>query len=456
MPTSDTNSPSQTTFDPQAVRARFPALQRDIDGQQPIFFDNPAGTQVPQAVIDAVSAAFLDANANLGGAFETSRRADRLLIDARAAMADFFNAPSPETIVFGANMTTLTFAMSRALGKTFKAGDEIIVTRMDHDGNVAPWLRMAEDHDLVIKWVDFDPVDCLLDLPLLERHLSGKTRLVAVSYASNATGTLNNVQRVTELAHKAGALVYVDAVHYGPHGPIDVQALGCDFLVASPYKFFAPHLGVLYGKRDLLQTLPAYKVRPASDAAPDRWETGTQPYELLAGLTAAIEYLAWVGQEFGKPFEKQYTKFKGQRLHLKTGMAAIAAYERILSQHMLEGLASIKGIKVYGLTDIERLDERVPTFIFSMDGKTPRQITAALGKSQIFTWDGDYYALEVMRRLGVAETGGLVRVGPVHYNTTGEIDTFIDRLKAIAKTRVSPDADTKPGMSTEPFKEGKD
>jgi cysteine desulfurase family protein (TIGR01976 family) len=466
-PASEVNGKT-ATFNVERIRARFQALSRKVGDIRPIYFDNPAGTQVPFSVVQAISQTLINANANLDGAFETSRSANEILLNARRAMADFLNAPSPSTIVFGPNMTTLTMALSRAIGKTLSEGDEIIVTHLDHDGNIAPWLLIAEDYKLKVRWVDVQADgDCTLKMDELEKHVDERTKVIAVGYASNALGTINDVKKVVELARKAGALSFIDAVQYAPHGPIDVQDLDCDFLVTSSYKFFGPHLGALYGKQKLLERLPAYKVRPAPNQAPNRWETGTQNHEALSGLIAAVDYLAWVGEEFGKPYVEQFPGFEGRRLNLKVAMRASAEYEKTLSHRLLKGFSEIEGVTVRGITAHDRLDERVPTFAFSVEGKTPREVAEALGKVHIYAWDGNYYALAIMERLGVEDKGGLVRIGAAHYNTIYEVDRFLEELAKIAgvkkqkvkgqpdkveeKPKVDPAAETKPSVSTKPF-----
>lgn len=421
-----------STFDVEAVRARFPALAQTVDGVQPIYFDNPGGTQVPQQVIDAVQRYLVEANANSHGAFRTARLTDQTIDAARVAMADLLNAASPREIVFGPNMTTLTFQFSRAIGRTLSPGDEIVVTRMDHDANIAPWLLLARDHALTIRWVDFDPESGLLNLDQMAATITPRTKVVACVYASNALGTINDVARVVELSQSAGALAYLDAVQYVPHGPVDVQALGCDFLVCSAYKFFGPHVGVLYGKAEHLTSLPAYKVRPSPDEVPDRWETGTQNHEGLAGVTAAVEHLAWIGEQYGTPFEAQVAGYAGRRRTLKLAMRAIQSYEQTLSQAVLEGLAAIDGVSVKGIVEVKRLGQRVPTIIFGVRGKRPLEVAQALDRAGIYVWDGNYYALAVMEHLGLEEQGGLVRVGPVHYNTHAEVERFLAELARIA------------------------
>ena len=415
-----------------AIRRQFPALRQRVGGVRPVYFDNPGGTQVPARVIDAMRRYLIEANCNTHGLFHTSHLTDQTLQAARVAIADLLNAPSPDEIVFGANMTTLTLAISRAIGRTLAAGDEIVVTRMDHDANIAPWLLAARDHGLSVKWANFDPETGRLDLDHMAGLITERTAVVACVYASNALGTINDVARVVEMAHSVGALAYIDAVHYAPHGPIDVQALGCDFLVCSAYKFFGPHVGILYGRRDHLARLPVYKVRPAPEQVPDRWETGTLNHEGIAGVTAAVEYLAWIGEQFGGLFQKQSKGYKGRRRTLKQAMHAICHYEQTLSHALIEGLSSIKGVEIRGITDLGRLDERVPTVIFNIQGKTPQDVAWALGKAGIYVWDGNYYALSVMEVLGREEHGGMVRVGAVHYNTRREVDRFLAEVERIA------------------------
>jgi cysteine desulfurase family protein (TIGR01976 family) len=415
------------TFQPNAVRGNFPALRAGT-----IFFDGPGGTQVPQGVIDAGTTCLTNANANLGGAFETSKQTVELLSGARQAMADFLNARSPDEIVFGPNMTTLTFNLSRCLGRTLHPGDEIIVTRLDHDANIAPWLALGE-RGVSIKWVDIDPHDCTLNMVDLQRQFTMRTELVAVGYASNAVGTIPDVKKITDLVHERNGIVFIDAVHYAPHGPIDVQALNCDFLVCSAYKFFGPHVGIMYGKYELLERLPAYKVRPAEDRPPYKFETGTQNHEGIAGTTAALDYLASIGETHGPGFSGKFSSFSGRRLHLKTAMAVIQAYERELFTRLMEGLKEVPGLNVYGITDPRRFGERTPTVAFTMEGFTPREISERLAREHICVWDGNYYALAIMERLGLQENGGAVRVGLCHYNTAEEVDRLLEVLKAIKR-----------------------
>lgn len=415
------------TYNITEIRAHFPALQSGA-----IFFDNPGGTQVCQEVIDAVCDYYRTANANTHGAFATSRRSDTIIAQARGAFADFLNARSPDEIVFGPNMTTLTFNISRALGRHLNAGDEIIVTHLDHDANIAPWLALAE-RGAVIKWVDIHPDDCTLDLADFEKQLSTKTKIVAVGGASNAVGTMNDLKTIIELAHQVGAIVFVDAVHLAPHAPIDVQDLDCDLLACSAYKFYGPHLGVLYGKYDLLGQLCAYKVRPADDQPPYKFETGTQNHEGIAGALAAINYLAALGEKYGAPFAAQFPSLTGRRLSLKIALAAIKQYEKELFTRLMAGLREIPGITLYGITDFARFDYRTPTVAFTLNGKTPRAVAEFLARdaSRIFVWDGNYYALALMERLGLEGRGGAVRIGLAHYNTAEEVERFLQVMKKI-------------------------
>lgn len=415
------------TYNVNEIRSHFPALQSGA-----IFFDGPGGTQVAQEVIDAIVDYYKTANANTHGAFSTAQRTDAIITEARAAFADFLNARSPNEIVFGPNMTTLTFNISRALGRYIDEGDEIIVTHLDHDADISPWVAL-EERGAVIRWVDIHTDNCTLDLADFEKHLSTKTKIVAIGGASNAVGSMNDLKTIIPLAHMAGAIVFVDAVHLAPHAPIDVQDLDCDLLACSVYKFYGPHLGVLYGKFDLLNRLQAYKVRPADNVPPDKFETGTKNHEGIAGALAAINYLASVGEKYGAEFATEYKPFNGRRLKLKTAMAAIKEYEKRLFVSLMVGLRNIPGIHIYGITDLARFDYRTPTVAFTIDGKTPRAIAEYLGRSNICVWDGNYYALALMDRLGLEEHGGAVRVGLAHYNTVEEVDRLLTLLANINK-----------------------
>ena len=420
-------------LDLSPVRAKFPALhETDEQGRPYVYFDGPGGTQVPQTVIDAMADYFRLANANDGGHFITSRRNDETIEQGRLAMADFLNAPTPAEIVFGANMTTLTFTLSRAIGRILEPGDEIIVTRMDHDANIAPWVAL-EEKGVVIKWTDFDVTSFRLDLDHLGSLITDRTKLMAVGYASNAIGTINPIKRIADMAHGVGAWLWVDAVHYAPHGPIDVQEVGCDFLVCSAYKFFGPHVGVLWGRLELLELLSAYKVRPADFSPPGKFETGTLNHEGIAGVTASINYLAGVGRDYGNELDLKAAGireiYEGRRKELKLAMNAIAAYERPLFTYMLEEVQKTPGITVYGITNPEEFAERCPTLAFTREGFTPRVIAAYLGNHGIFVWDGNYYAVSVTERLGLEGSGGMVRVGLAHYNTREEVDRMLGALR---------------------------
>ncbi len=405
------------------VRAEFPALWRMHGDRSYVYLDGPGGTQVPRQTIEAMTRYLGSSNANHEGAFPTSEESDAVLAEAHAAGADFLGAGDSSEIVFGPNMTTLTFAFSRAIGRTLRAGDEIVVTRLDHDANVAPWLALQEERGAVIRWTDVRRADCTLDLDGLARSIGPRTRLVAVGLASNAVGTINPIRRVIELAHAAGALVYVDAVHAAPHLPLDVVALDTDFLVCSPYKFFGPHLGMLYGRREHMERLAAYKVRPAADGGSGKWETGTQSGEALAGLTGTFDYLEWLGRNFGGAAEAAT-----RRERLTAAMYVIRETERGLALRALGALSSVPGLHMRGILDPARLEERVPTFAFTLDGHSPREIAAHLGRRGIAVWDGDYYAYELIRALGLAESGGMVRVGLTHYNEPEEIDRLVEAL----------------------------
>jgi cysteine desulfurase family protein (TIGR01976 family) len=416
-------------LDLTSIRSQFPALQRGC-----IFLDNPAGTQVARTVLDRVKDYLVEHNANHEGAFATSRESDALVEQARQAVADFLNASSSQEIVFGPNMTSLTFNLSRSLVRTFNPGDTLVVTRLDHDANITPWVMAAQDRGCNVMWVDFHPEDGTLDMQDLQRAIEHKPRLVAVGYASNALGTINPVDKIIQMAHEVGSLVYIDAVQYAPHGPIDVQKLGCDFLVCSSYKFFGPHMGVLYGRYDLLDRLTAYKVRPAPQDPPGKFETGTGNFEGMCGVLGALEYLEWVGETFGEEHAERYAgEYSGRRLSFKKGMSAIRSYEFELSQALLDILEETPGVTVYGITDRKRLEERVPTCAFTLKGKSPRQVAEELDEANIYVWDGNYYALEVTKRLGLEESGGMVRVGPVHYNTVEEINKFGEVLGRIGR-----------------------
>ncbi len=407
------------TFQPSAVRAQFPALNRPV-----IFLDNPGGTQIARQSLERITSYLVDCNANHEGQFATSRASDAIIAEARAAMADFINAGRPEEIVLGPNMTTLTFRLTRALAPTIQPGDTLVVTRLDHDANVTPWVRLAEDRGARVRAVDFDVETGMLDMADMQRAIAERPRLVAVGYASNALGTVNPVETIIEMARSVGALTYIDAVQYAPHGPIDVQRLGCDFLVCSAYKFFGPHLGALYGRYELLDSLRAYRVRPAPETPPGKFETGTNNHEGIAGLLGALEYLAWVGDTAGAetPDTGLAAAYTGRRLVLKRAMRAIRAYEYGLSRAMLQTLQAIPGLRLYGPADIDHPEDRVPTFSFTLPGFSAEEIARQLDQRAIYTWDGNFYALSVTERLGLEHPGGgLLRAGAVHYNTVEEV-----------------------------------
>ena len=414
-----------THFDVEALRAEFPALRRQHDGRPVVFLDGPGGTQVPQRVIDAVASYLTDTNANAGGAFTTSEASDAMVDEAHAAVADFLGARRPEEIKFGYNMSTLTLHIGRSIGATLGPGDEIVVTTLDHEANVSTWEAMAADRGVTVRKVDIREDDVTLDLEDLESKLNARTKLVAVGYASNAVGTINPVREIVERAHEVGALTYVDAVAYAPHAPIDVAAIDTDFLVCSAYKWFGPHLGALYGKADVLDALPAFKVRPAHD----RFETGTAAFESIGGTLAATDYLRDVGRRFGQPAGTS------RRDELVAGMHAIVDYERALVTTLIDGLEAIRGVTIHGIADRARLGERVPTVSVSVDGVHPRAAAEELGRRGIFVWDGDFYATGLIERLGKAEGGGVLRLGLVHYNTAGEVDRVLDEVERVAAVR---------------------
>jgi cysteine desulfurase family protein (TIGR01976 family) len=420
-------------FDVAALRAQFPALAREQGGRPVVYLDGPGGTQVPAGVIEAVARYYRETNANHGGSFATSAASDAIAAEAHAAVADLLGAASPSEVKFGANMTTLTFHVSRSITATFAPGDEIVVTNLDHEANISPWKAAAADRGLVVRTVDIRDADCSLDLDSLDAALGPRTRLVAVGYASNAVGTINPVAEIVGRSHAAGALTYIDAVHYAPHGTIDVRALDADFLVCSAYKWFGPHQGVLYGRQALLESLPAYKVRPAED----HFETGTAAFELLAGTLAAVEYLRDVGRRFGDSATVGDPAVDGdaagtRRAELVAAMGAIAAHERALSARMLSGLLEIPGVRVWGIADPARLAERTPTYAVTIEGVSPAGAAAALGAEGIFAWDGHFYAQGLIERLGLAPSGGVLRLGLVHYATAAEVDRTLDALARIA------------------------
>ncbi len=414
-------------FDVAALRARFPALAIEQDGAPVALFDGPGGTQVPDTVIDAVVRYYRESNANHDGPFLTARRSDAVLLEAHEALADLLNAADASEIKFGANMTTLTMHMARSITAAMRPGDEIVVTGLDHEANVGPWRSAAADRGITVHTVGIRAEDVTLDIEAFDALLHGRPKLVAFGWASNAVGTVNPVGEMVRRAHEAGALTYVDAVAAAPHLPIDVQAIGTDFLACSAYKFFGPHVGVLYGRRDVLNSLPTYKLRPAYD----RFETGTLNHEGIAGSLAAVEYIAGIGERYGGAFEARFPGMRGRRLHAHTGMAAVRAYEMPLFARLLDGLESIPGLRLWGIADRARLDERIPTAAVTLDGVTPEAAATALGDRGIATWWGDFYAVGPIERLGL-EPEGVLRIGLTHYNTAAEVDRLVGDLRTIA------------------------
>jgi len=379
------------TFPVGALRGKFPALALADRGKRRIYLDNPAGTQVPKSVAEAVARCLLETNANLGGHFETTVAAGAVVGEAHDAVADFLGASSAEEIIIGANMTTLTYHMSRTLGRGWKPGDEIIVTRMDHEGNVSPWLQLAEDRGLTVRFLPFDTDSWQVEEAALSALLSGRTKLLALNYASNLTGSINRVRALTEIARAAGAIVYVDAVQFAPHGLIDVEALGCDFLACSAYKFFGPHMGILWGRRELIETLTPYKCRCSSNALPERFELGTPQIELMAGLSAAVAHFEALGERCGAAGSR--------REKIAAAFAASIAYENGLALRLIDGLSAIGGLTIHGITDPARLHERVPTVSFTMEGIAPDEIVRAFAAENIFVWSGHNYAWEIVHQL---------------------------------------------------------
>ena len=428
------------TFDANLVRQQFPALDRPA-----IFLDNPAGTQISKHSLERINRYLLECNANHEGRFETSRRSDEILHEAHAAMADFLNVARPEEIIFGNNMTTLTLHISRSLARTLQTGDNILVTRLDHDANISPWMLIAEDKGCNLIWVDIDVEQGTLDLDDFARALEQKPKIAAFGYASNLLGTVNPVKKLTKMAQDSGARVYIDAVQYAPHGLIDVQDIGCDFLVCSSYKFFGPHAGALYGRYDLLNELKAYKVRPASNDLPYKFETGTQNHEGIAGVLGALEYFEWLAGQFDgdkddaraerseRRRSEEASPSANRRPAFTKAMSAIRNYEYELSRTLIQAIQSVPGTRIHGVTDLDRLEERVPTVSFTLEGKDPERIAEAFGQQGIYVWNGHNYALAIVERMGLLEAGGMIRVGPVHYNTLEEVERFGEILRRVAR-----------------------
>ncbi len=402
-------------FDVHKIRSGFPALSREIAGTPVAYLDGPGGTQVHGSAIEAMAGFMQVGGSNQHGPFVTSLETDIVVARAREAVADLFGA-MPEEIMFGQNMTSLTYALSRALARTWRPGDNIVVTRLDHDANVAPWIQAASDAGVSIRFVDFEPDEgCDLDLGSLDRALDARTRLVAFTHASNAVGTVTPVADIVRRVHEAGALTYVDAVHYTPHGLVDVHATGTDFLVASAYKWFGPHTGCLFGRADLLANIEPYKLRPAPEKAPERWETGTQSFESLAGVTAAVDYIASLGSGASR------------RERIVSAYTTVRSHEATLSDRFLAGIKEMPKATLFGHTTSQG---RTPTFAIDMSGTDPGTVSAVLGRAGLFVWSGDYYAYEVMHRLGFPSSG-LVRIGFVHYNTAQEVDRALNALGAL-------------------------
>ena len=404
------------------VRSQFPALNQTVNGHPAAFLDGPGGTQVPQRVIDAISDYLRRNNANTCGAYQTSRNTDAMIAGARSAMADFLGCDADE-VVFGFNMTSLTYAMSRAIGRELEPGDEIVLTYLDHDANFSPW-RALEERGVNLRVVEVNKADCTLDMTDLARKINTHTKLVAVGYASNAVGTINNVREVVRLAKSVGALSYIDAVHYAPHGPIDVHALDCDFLVCSTYKFFGPHMGVLYGKRDHLTRLHPYKVRANTNKIPNCWEWGTLNHECIAGITACVDYIADLGR-------RANPSAKNRRAAILSAYELIHQHERSLLEKLIAGLPTLPGARIYGITDPKRFDDRCPTVAVRIDGHTPLELADKLGDRGFFTWDGNYYAINLSEQLDVEKEGGFLRIGLAHYNTPEEVDRLLAALGEI-------------------------
>jgi len=411
------------SFDLAWVRSQFPSLSQKVNGQPAVFLDGPGGTQVPQRVIDAISDYLKHNNANTGGAYATSRNTDAMIANSRSAMADFLGCDTDE-VVFGANMTSLTYALSRAIGKGLGPGAEVVLTHLDHDANVSTW-RALEERGVVIRMAEINEEDCTLDMNDMAAKIGSRTKLVAVGYASNAVGTINDVKEIVGLAHQQGAMAFVDAVHYAPHGAIDVRDLDCDFLVCSTYKFFGPHMGVLYGKREHLQQLQPYKVRANTNAIPNRWEWGTLNHECIAGIAACVDYLAALGWSVNPAAGSR-------RAALLAAFEAIRQHEHELMDVLIRGLLEIPGLKLYGISDPTQFARRCPTMAVRIKGHTPLQLATKLGERGFFTWDGNYYALNLTERLDVEKDGGFLRIGLAHYNTLEEVERLLAAVKEIA------------------------
>ena len=408
-----------TDLDVDSIRKLFPSLARTVEGRPAVFADAPGGTQVPATVVEAIASYLRTSNANEGGSFITSEETGDVIVAARLGAGDFLGC-DPGEIVFGPNMTTLAFTLSYSLARRLQPGDEVVVTRLDHDANIAPWLTAASDAGATVRWIDFDPADCTIELQSLDDALGERTRFVAFSLASNAVGTVTNTRAIIEKAHAVGAIAIADAVHFAPHRLIDVGALGADVLFCSPYKFFGPHMGVMFARRELLDSWVPWKVRPQDDVSPSRWEIGTRNHEALAGFSACIDYIATLGSVSGS-----------RRERIVAAMQAIRRHEELLTRSFLEGIRAVDGIELYGIADSRRAAERTPTFALRLEGRTPGEVTKALAGEGVFAWDGNYYALEVMERLGLEDSGGAVRIGLCHYHSVAEVDYVLDCLRRL-------------------------
>lgn len=411
----------------ERVRAAFPALGVTDEGRRRIYFDNPAGTQVPRQVIDRVTSYYTRSNANTGGGFVTSRATMEIAQTARTKLAAFFNASSADEIVIGRSMTALTFHIAQALQAEIRTGDEILVTHMDHDANVTPWLRLAERTGAIVKWLPFDRETTRYDMQALDDLVTPRTKIAAVNYASNITGTINDVATIVKRVQAVGGLSYVDAVQYAPHGVIDVQALGCDFLACSPYKFYGPHVGVLWGRKSWLERLAPQKLRVSTEALPSRYMLGTAAYELIAGTLGALEYYEWLGEAVATDAHRAAAG-AGPAGAINAAKLWMQEHESKLALHLIERLKDLPAVRIHGLTAAAEMPERVSTISLTVKGKAPKALADSLAAENIFTWSGDNYALDLIAWLGLAEGGGVLRIGPVHYNTINEVDQTADAL----------------------------
>jgi len=420
-------------IDLSPLRKNFPALNIEVNGRKRIYFDGAGGTQLPQSVINAMVNYMIYDNGNYGGYFDTSIETDKMLIEVRESIADFINAPIWKEVLIGPNMTTLTFSLVWAYSKEIKSGDEILISRMGHGGNIDAW-KSLEHYGAVVKYLEINKEDCTLDYEMASRLISPKTKLIAIGLASNATGTINDVKKLSKMAHDVGAVIFVDAVHFAPHLPIDVIDLDADFITCSAYKFFGPHVGFLWGKMEHLEKINPYRPWPEYSDVPSKYVLGTPNMEGIAGVIAAIEYIAEIGVNFGRKFKKNYKGFTGRRLELKKAMSAIGEYELNLGIRLNRELRSIEGLRVYGITDESRFNWRCPTFSFTLEGYTSADICKKMNREGIFVWNGEegFGALELVKYLNLLEKGGLLRISIEHYNTIEEIDRFLEVLNTLA------------------------